>query len=85
MKPAFRATLRVAQGGRIVIPAAVRDQLGLQVGSDLVMTVEDDRATLTSAAAARHRARQRVRRCISHGASLVDELLAERKREAQRE
>jgi AbrB family looped-hinge helix DNA binding protein len=80
-----RTTLRVADGGRIVIPAEVRERLGLEVGADLVMTVEDDHATLMNAKAARHRARQRVRRYVAPGASLSEELLAERKKEARRE
>jgi len=85
MKQGQRTTLRVADGGRIVIPAAVRERLGLNVGADLVMTVEDDHATLTSAKAARRRARQRVRRYVAPGASLSEELMAERKKEAGRE
>jgi AbrB family looped-hinge helix DNA binding protein len=85
MKQEFRTTLRVADGGRIVIPAEVRERLGLEVGADLVMTVEDDHATLINAKAARRRARQRVRRYVSPGASLSEELMAERKKEARRE
>jgi AbrB family looped-hinge helix DNA binding protein len=85
MAPPLRTTLRLADGGRIVIPADVRERLGLEIGTDLVMTVEDDHATLTSAKAARRRARQRVRRYIRPGVSLSEELMAERKKEAQRE
>jgi AbrB family looped-hinge helix DNA binding protein len=80
-----RTTLRVADGGRIVIPAEVRERLGLEVGTELVMTVQDDHATITSAKAARRRARQRVRACIAPEVSLSEELMAERKQEAQRE
>ncbi len=85
MKPALRTMLRVSDGGRIVIPAEVRERLGLEVGTDLVMTVEDDYATLMNAKAARRKARQRVRRYIRPEASLSEELMAERKREAERE
>ena len=85
MRQELRTTLRVANGGRIVIPAEVRQRLGLNVGTDLVMTVEDDHATLTSAKAARRKARQRVRRYIPPDVSLSEELMAERKREAERE
>ena len=85
MAPPLRTTLRLADGGRIVIPADVRERLGLEVGTDLIMTVEDDHATLTSAKAARRRARQRVGRYIRPGVSLSEELMAERKKEAQRE
>jgi AbrB family looped-hinge helix DNA binding protein len=80
-----RTTLRVADGGRIVIPAEVRERLGLEVGTEVVMTVQDDHATITSAKAARRRARQRVRACIPPEVSLSQELMAERKQETQRE
>jgi len=85
MKPEFRTNLRVADGGRIVIPAEVRERLGMEVGSDLVMTVEDDHATIMNAKAARRRARQLVRRYIKPGVSLSKELMAERKKEAENE
>ena len=85
MRRELRTTLRVADGGRIVIPAEVRQRLGLEVGADLVMTVQDDHATLMNVKAARRRARQRVRRYVAPGASLSEELLAQRKMEAERE
>jgi AbrB family looped-hinge helix DNA binding protein len=85
MRRELRTTLRVANGGRIVIPAEVRQRLGMDVGADLVITVEDDHATLMSAKAARQRARQRVRQYVAPGVKLSEELMAERKQEAQRE
>ena len=86
MKQEQRTTLRVAEGGRIVIPAEVREQLGLAVGSDLVLTLQDDHATIMNAKAARQRARQRVREYLAPTApSLSEELMAERKKEAGRE
>jgi AbrB family looped-hinge helix DNA binding protein len=77
--------MRVAEGGRIVIPAEVRARLGLEVGEELVLTVEDDHATLMNSKAARQRAQQRVRRYVAGGASLSAELMAERKKDARRE
>lgn len=85
MKQALHTTLKVAAGGRIVIPGEVRRRLGLDVGSNLVMTVEDDCAILMSAKAARRRAQERVSRYIPPGRSLSEELMAERKLEAERE
>jgi AbrB family looped-hinge helix DNA binding protein len=79
------ATVRITEGGRIVIPAEVRQRLGLEVGTELVMTVEGDQATLTSAEASRRRAQERVRRFIPGNVSLSEELMAERKREAERD
>jgi len=85
MAQELRTTLRVADGGRIVIPAEVRERLGLSIGTEVVMTVEDDHATLMNAKAARQRARRRVRKYVGPGRSLAKELMAERKREARRD
>ena len=85
MQNALRTTIRVADGGRIVIPAKVRDRLGMEIGTDLVLTVEDDHATLMNATSARRRARQRVRGYVPPKVSLSKELMAERKAEARRE
>lgn len=85
MTRGLRAKIRVTDGGRVVIPAEVRRRLGLQVGSEVVLTVEDDQATLMSAKAARRRARERVRQYVSPDDSLSEALMAERKREADRE
>jgi len=85
MSQELRTTLRVADGGRIVIPADVRERLDMEVGTDLVMIVEDDHATLMNAKAARRKARERVRRYVSPDVSLSEELMAERKKESERE
>ncbi len=65
MKQELRASLRLAVGGRIVIPAAMRQRLGLHVGSNVVRTVENDHAVLMNAKAARRRAQRRVRRYVT--------------------
>jgi AbrB family looped-hinge helix DNA binding protein len=85
MEQALRTILRVADGGRIVIPAVVRERLGMEVGAELVLTVEDDHATLINARAARRKAREKVRRYVPPNASLSNELMAERKAEARHE
>jgi AbrB family looped-hinge helix DNA binding protein len=85
MSEVLRTTLKVAGGGRIVIPAEVRQRLGMTVGSEVVMTVQDDHATLMNAKAARRRAQERVRRYVPANVSLSEELMAERKAEAERE
>jgi AbrB family looped-hinge helix DNA binding protein len=78
------AKLRVADGGRIVIPADVRAQLDIEVGSELILTVEGDHATLMNAKAARQRARERFRKYVSPDRDLAQELIDERKAEAHR-
>jgi AbrB family looped-hinge helix DNA binding protein len=84
-RQAHRTILRVADGGRIVIPAEVRSRLGMEVGAELVLTVEADHATLMNAKAARRKAREKVRRYVKPGVSLSKELMAQRKAEARRE
>ncbi len=78
-------TLRVQQGGRIIIPAWARKQLDLQIGASVVLNVQADHATLINPRAARHRARRRVRRYVQNRTNLSGELMAERKLEARRE
>ncbi len=85
MEGTYRATLRVAEGGRVVIPAEARDRLGLHTGSELLLTVEGDRATLMSSRASRRRCRSSLPKYIKPGTKLSEELMAERKREASRE
>ena len=82
---AVHATLKVGEGGRIVIPAEVRERLGLKTGSEVHLSVEGDTATLMSAEAAIRRAQARVAKYIKPGTTLSDELMADRRREAKRE
>jgi len=85
MEQVLRITLRVAEGGRIAIPAEVRERLGMEVGTELVLTLEGDHAKLMNAKAARRKAREKVRRYAPPNASLSKELMAERKAEARRQ
>jgi AbrB family looped-hinge helix DNA binding protein len=75
---------RVNENGRVVIPSSFRKALGIEVGDEVVLRIEDDELRITTQQRriqrAQHRARQNVK-----GASLVDELLAERRAAAKRE
>ena len=76
---------KVAEGGRVVIPAEYRKAMGLQVGDEVILRLEDDGLRLVTLDQALARAQAIVRRHVPEGRSLVDELLAERRREAERE
>jgi AbrB family looped-hinge helix DNA binding protein len=76
---------KVAEGGRIVIPAEYRQALGLRAGDEVILRVEDNELRLITLDQAIARAQALVRRHVPEGRSLVDELLAERRREAERE
>lgn len=77
--------VRIAPGGRVVIPAEFRKALGVSVGDDLVMRLEDGGLRLRSRDAAIRRAQEIVHKYVPDGVSLADELIAERREEAARE
>lgn len=76
---------RIAEGGRIVIPAEYRKALGLQIGDEVVLSLDEDEVRVYSIDAAIKRAQDLVRRYVPAERSLVDELLADRRAEAERE
>jgi len=47
-------TVTIDSAGRIVVPKAVRDNLGLKPGTELTLTEADDRITLTPVAHKSH-------------------------------
>lgn len=80
-----RYAVAVGERGRVVLPAALRQQLGIQPGDRLILTVESDGGF--HAVTARELAHQAfgMYRQLAPGRSLVDELIAERREEARRE
>src|SRR5207248_1933421 len=77
--------VKVAEGGRIVIPAEYRKRLGVQVGDNVILQLDDGEIRLFTVREAIRRAQEMVRRYVPEGVSLVDELIAERRAEAARE
>ena len=74
---------RVNENGRVVIPASFRKALGINIGDEVVLRMEDDELRITTLKRRVERAQRLVRKHVKRGASLVDELIAER-REAVR-
>ena len=74
---------RVNENGRLVIPASFRKVLGINVGDEVVLRIEDDELRITTLRRRIERAQRMVRKHVKPGTSLVDELIAER-REAVR-
>jgi len=75
----------VNENGRVVIPASFRKALGINVGDEVVLRIEDDELRITTLKRRLERAQQSIRRYIKPGRSLVDELIAERREAAKRE
>jgi AbrB family looped-hinge helix DNA binding protein len=68
--------------GRILIPAAIRKALSIRPGDRLVVRMENGTLRLLTRARALALAQALVRSHVSENRSLVEELLAERRREA---
>lgn len=67
-----------------MIPARMRERLGIGAGERLVARVEDGRVVLEKRENVLRRVRRRFAR-VPKGASLVDELISERREEASQE
>jgi AbrB family looped-hinge helix DNA binding protein len=80
----LEARLRVSENGRLVIPASFRKALGIEVGDEVVLRLQDNELRITTQQKRIERARERARKYLKQGSSLVDELLAER-RQASRD
>jgi AbrB family looped-hinge helix DNA binding protein len=76
--------VKVGPKGRVVVPAPIRRQLGIEEGTELMARVEGDGVVLEPPSAAIRRL-QELFAHIPPDVSLVDELIAERREEARRE
>jgi len=74
---------KLAEGGRIVIPAEYRQALGLHIGDEVILHLEDGEVRIFTPQQAIRRAQELVSRYMLEGRSLSDELLAERKMERE--
>ena len=77
--------MRVNENGRVVIPASFRKVLGINVGDEVVLRIEDDELRISTLKKRIERAQRLVRRHMKPGVSVVDELIAERREAAKRE
>jgi AbrB family looped-hinge helix DNA binding protein len=76
---------RVNENGRVVIPASFRKALGINVGDEVVLRMVDDELRITTLKRRVERAQRLVRKHVKRGTSLVDELIAERRKAARNE
>lgn len=76
------AAVKLGKQGRLVVPASLRQELGLELGDELVARAENGRLVFEPKAAIVARLRERFKHVEG---SLADELLAERREEAAQE
>ena len=76
---------RINENGRVVIPASFRKALGIKIGDEVVLRIQDDELRISTLKRRIERAQRLVRKHVKLGTSLVDELIAERREAAKRE
>lgn len=76
---------KLSPGGRVVIPAEIRRRLGLKEGDTLLIREVDGEIRITTKKHEWQRAQALVRQYIPAGCHLVDELIADRRKEAAHE
>lgn len=75
-------SIAVGQNGRVVIPANIRQQIGIETGQHLLIRLEGEKIILEKTTGILNKLQQRFRNIEG---SLSDELIEERRAEATRE
>lgn len=77
--------IRIGEKGRIIIPAVVREALGMAEGEMLDLVVDDGELRMATRRERLRRAQESVGKYVPAGISLADELSAERREAAKHE
>ncbi len=77
--------VRIAAGGRVVIPAEVRQDLGVKEGDELLLTRDGEGIRMTTVKQAVREVQAFFGQFKKPGESVVDEFLADRRDEAAKE
>ncbi len=81
----LQARTRMSEKGRVVIPAEIREALGMDVGGVLDLRVVDNELRISTMQSRLRRAQEDLRRYIPKGVLLSEELSAERREAAKHE
>ncbi len=82
-RTAIYAKTDLSANGRIVIPAAIREVLGIKPGDAIVLEAEDGVLRIESFKQRLGRIQDELIRLVGPERSLADELIAERREEAR--
>jgi len=75
-------TVKLSEGGRIVIPADYRKALGIEIGDELVLHMEHNTLELFTRKQAIQYVQERLATYSTNGRNLADEVINERRKEA---
>lgn len=77
--------VKVVEGGKLVIPASFRREMGITPGDTLIVELEDGELRVRSLPLAIRQVQERMRELSPEGRLLSEELIADRRAEADRE
>ncbi len=83
--PITDVSTKIAAGGRIVIPADFRRELGVEEGDEVILRLVNGEIHVLTRSQAVRKAQALVRKTVPEGRSLVKELLQDRRKDAKRE
>lgn len=83
-RPPRYEKLKLGEGGRFVIPAAMREEIGVKPGEDLILYVENGELRVRSWLRNLRRIQSELSALKGPGESVVDDFLKERREEQHR-
>ena len=83
--PISDTATKIGLGGRIVIPAELRREIGVDVGDEVILRLVRGEIHILTRAQAIQKAQALVRKSIPKSRSLVKELIRDRRKEAESE
>jgi AbrB family looped-hinge helix DNA binding protein len=81
----LQARTRIGEKGRLVIPAEIREAMGIKTGDSVDVSFDNYEIRVSTIRSRIRRAQERARQIIRPGVSLSEELMAERREEARKE
>lgn len=82
---AIQVRTQIGEKGRLVIPAVIREALGMKPGDSVELRVENHELRISTRRARIRKAQERAARLIKPGTLVSEELSAERREAAKHE